>query len=250
MKLSLRICGVLIVSLFLTACKTDLYSGLSQDEANQMSVVLLSQNIAVDKVESKNGTMTLTVEKSDFAAAVELLRLHGYPQKKYRNVEDLFPNDQLVTSPGQEKTKIIFLKEQSLERMLADMDGVVSARVVIAQPEDKDDGSPQESASVAAYIKYAPNEAVNNSVSQIKGLIHASVPMLSYDKISVVLQPTQYLTTMMPAAAPPLTVSGVLHEYGFMIIMAMLCAGWAGFGLYVVFNRFRRPKESKAEAIP
>lgn len=248
MNVFFRMCGVLLISCLLTACKTDLYTGLSQEEANQMSVVLLSQHIAVDSAVSKDGSIALTVDKSDFAVAVELLRLHGYPQKKYRSVEDLFPGDQLVTSPGQEQSKIIYLKEQSLERMLADMEGVVSARVVIAQPEEKDDGSPQESASVAAYIKYAPSVAVNNSVTQIKGLIHASVPALAFDKISVVLQPTHYLTaTALPA--PALTFNGFIREYGFWLALGVLGLGWSGFGLYVLFERFRRSKESKAEGV-
>ncbi|ECJ9816604.1 EscJ/YscJ/HrcJ family type III secretion inner membrane ring protein [Salmonella enterica] len=246
MNVFFRMCGVLLVSLLLTACKTDLYSGLSQEEANQMSVVLLSQHITVDSTASKDGTIALSVDKSDFAAAVELLHLHGYPQKKYRSVEDLFPGDQLVTSPGQEQSKIIYLKEQSLERMLADMEGVVSARVVIAQPEEKDDGTPQDSASVAAYIKYAPSEAVNNSVTQIKGLIHASVPDLAFDKISVVLQPTHYLTaTMLPA--PTLAARDILREYGFWIVVGVLVFGWAGFGAYVVCGRLRRRKETTTE---
>lgn len=249
MNVFFRMCGVLVISFLLTACKTDLYTGLSQEDANQMSVILLSQHISVDRAVSKDGSIALTVDKSDFAVAVELLRLHGYPQKTYRSVEDLFPGDQLVTSPGQEQSKIIYLKEQSLERMLADMEGVVSARVVIAQPEEKDDGNPQESASVAAYIKYAPSVAMNNSVSQIKGLIHASVPTQAFDKISVVLQATNYLTAA-TLPAPALTVDGIIREYGFSFVLGVLGLGWSGFGLFVLLDRFRRRKESKAEGMP
>lgn len=249
MRFLFRFCCILFLGALLTACKTDLYTGLTQEEANQMSVVLLSQHISVDKAASKDGSMSLSVEKADFAPAVELLRLHGYPQKKYRSVEDLFPGDQLVTSPGQEQTKIVYLKEQNLERMLADMDGVVSARVVIAQPEDNDDGSIQESASVAAFIKYAPNVAMNNSITQIKGLIHSSVPALSFDKISVVLQPAQYLTvTLTPAS--PMTPKRILQEYGFWIIIVLLACGWLGYGGYVVFKRVRKSMLTVEEEVP
>jgi type III secretion protein J len=147
----------------------------------------------------------------------------------------------LVTSPGQEQTKIVYLKEQSLERMLSDMEGVVSARVVIAQPEenDNDDGSAPEASSVAAFIKYAPNVTVNNSITQIKGLIHASVPALGFDKISVVLQPTQYLMETL-APTPPMTPERILQKYSFWIVIGILVSGWMGYCIYLVYGRIRK----------
>gem|GEM_PF-5631943 len=159
-----------------------------------MAVLLLSRHIDVETRANKDGLYTLFIEKENYAKAVEFLHLHGYPQKKYRNVEDLFPADQLVTSPGQELSKLVYLKEQSLERMLSDMDGVISARVVIAQPLSTDSDTSNEITSVAVFIKYSPDNDLQNSITQIKGLVHDSVPDLNYDKISIVMQPVKYLS--------------------------------------------------------
>ncbi|MBF0035738.1 type III secretion inner membrane ring lipoprotein SctJ [Citrobacter freundii] len=243
MKHIIRLCSVIVIGILLSACKTDLYTGLTQAEANQMSVVLSSRHINVESVIGKDGSVTLSVDKTAFATAVELLRLHGYPEKKYLSVEDLFPGDQLVTSPGQEQTKIVYLREQNLERMLADMDGVVSVRVAIAAPIERDDGAAPESASVAAFIKYAPDVAMNNETAHIKGLIHAGVPDVAFDKISVVLQPAQYLMGSSFTPEIPMTPHRFIQQYGMWGVMTLLICAWLGFGVYVLVVRAKRQAE-------
>lgn len=204
-----------------------------------MAVLLLARHIDVDKKVNKDGLFTLSIDKADFASAVEILRLHGYPQKKYRSVEDVFPSDQLVTSPGQELSKIIYLKEQGLERMLADMDGVISTRVVIAQPLNTDDDADKAMTSVAVFIKYAPENNLQNSLTQIKGLVHDSIPDLSYDKISIVLQPINYIKTTGVSASRDI-LGNWWRIYGFWVVTCMVGCAWFIFLCLIICGKIKQ----------
>ena len=126
----------LVMALLLTGCKVELYQNLPQSEANQMVALLMLNHIdASSETDAKTGKVTLKIEKDQFINAVELLRQNGYPKAEYVGIEQLFPSGQLVSSPAQEDAKMSYLKEQQLERTLSSMDGVISARVSIAQSD-------------------------------------------------------------------------------------------------------------------
>ncbi|MGE8357613.1 MAG: EscJ/YscJ/HrcJ family type III secretion inner membrane ring protein, partial [Microvirgula sp.] len=73
----------------------------------------------------------------------------------------LFPSGQLVTSPAQEQAKILYLKEQLLEKMLRGMDGVVSAQVSIAESVGQHRREPP-SLSASVFIKHSPEVNLAN----------------------------------------------------------------------------------------
>ncbi|WGO83952.1 type III secretion system inner membrane ring lipoprotein SctJ [Arsenophonus apicola] len=185
----------LILVLFLTGCKVELYRNLPQDEANQMVALLMLNHIDVNsEIDSKTGKVTLQIEKDKFIDAVEILRQNGYPKTQYVGIEDLFPAGQLVSSPAQEEAKMRYLKEQQLERTLSSMDGVISARVSIAQADNSegniDNSTPEK--SVAVYIKYSPEVNMSGVEAQIRNLIKNAISGLQSDKISLFLQPAEF----------------------------------------------------------
>lgn len=185
----------LILVLFLTGCKVELYRNLPQDEANQMVALLMLNHIDVNsEIDSKTGKVTLQIEKDKFIDAVEILRQNGYPKTQYVGIEDLFPAGQLVSSPAQEEAKMRYLKEQQLERTLSSMDGVISARVSIAQADNSegniDNSTPEK--SVAVYIKYSQEVNMSGVEAQIRNLIKNAISGLQSDKISLFLQPAEF----------------------------------------------------------
>jgi type III secretion protein J len=188
----LRRYGLLfLLILCLSGCKVELYSGLSEPEANQMLALLMLRNIESEKRVIKEGNIIVMVNKDQFMEAVETLRQHGLPSRRTETMNDLFPPGQLVTSPVQEQAKINYLKEQLLEKMLSDMDGIVSAQVSIAENVTNNRREiPIPSASV--FIKYTPAVNIPNLEGDIRSLILNGIPNLRTDKISVVLQATDY----------------------------------------------------------
>lgn len=175
----------------LAGCKVDLYQDLSEQEANEMLALLLLRDIPANKQLLKGGLVSITVEKDRFSEAVEVLRQYGMPRKNTASIEDLFPSGQLVTSPTQEQAKILFLKEQQLEAMLINMNGVIRAQVSVAEsaPQSRRD-SPVLSASV--LLKYSPDHNLNSRETDVRALVQKGVPNLKAENISVVLEPTEY----------------------------------------------------------
>ncbi len=187
----LRLGCIGVLMLMLVGCKVDLYNELSEVEANHMLALLLLRNIDASKEIAKGGLVTIKVDKAQFVNAVELLRQGGLPHKKVVTMEDLFPSGQLVTSPVQEHAKIIYLKEQQLEKMLQAMDGVIIAQVSIGEGLSQNPREvPKPSASV--FIKYSPERNLLNQETAIKGLIYNSVPHLLAENISIVLLAADY----------------------------------------------------------
>lgn len=176
----------LLLFLLLTGCKTDLYTGLAQKEANEMYALLRNEGIAIHKEADKENTIKLLVDESDIAQATEILKQHGYPREVFSSLKDVFPKESLISSPVEEQARLNFVKEQALAKTISQIDGVLNARVHVVLPDSNDKNS-HSSASV--FIKYAPNAQLDNYTPQIKRLINNSIAGLDYDRISVALIP-------------------------------------------------------------
>jgi|SRR5471030_699243 len=186
-----RCIPILALVLLLTGCRVELYSALPEEDANQMLAILMQHQIDADKQPAEGGGVTLRVEKSQFINAVELLRLNGFPRRHYTSAEIMFPPNQLVVSPAEEQQKILFLKEQRIEGMLSQMDGVVHADVTIASPAPDDEGA-TGAGSVAVFIKYSPQVNLEASRVEIKNLVAKSIPGIQYNQIGILMQPAEF----------------------------------------------------------
>ncbi|WP_374627163.1 type III secretion system inner membrane ring lipoprotein SctJ [Pandoraea sp.] len=200
--------GLLVISL--AGCKVELHRSLSETEANQMLALLLVSGLQADKRADTAG-MTVRIERSDFVRGVEVLRQHGLPRQKRASVEDIFPPGQLVSSPVQEQAKLIYLKEQRLERMLASLDGVMVAEVAIAQVPTDSAGRATLPPGVAVFVKYSPEINMTQRLTDIRSLVHDSVPGVTPERISIVLQPADY---RVPRAAIDASSGGSAATYG------------------------------------
>jgi type III secretion protein J len=234
----------------LVGCKVNLYSGVAEDEANQMIALLLLRKIPADKVMEKGGTVTLRVGEDTFVNAVEVLRQNGFPQQKRVSMGDLFPSGQLVTSPAQERAKMQLLKEQQLEGMVSAMDGVIGARVSIAQKVDES-GRPSGTPSAAIFVKYSPQFSLSNYEIQIRSLIADSVPAIVPGQITVVMQAAEFrYIESLPANTRPAwrqwaesdpVRAGVVFGAGLLAIFVIFGMAWA------LLSRRRKDKEKEKE---
>jgi len=226
-----------IAALVLSGCKEELYRDLTQSDANQMMVILTNSHIDSEKVVTKDGSFVLSVNKANFIDAVDILHMHGYPRRDYQSVNDIFPSGQLVTSPAQELVKINYLKEQSLEKMLSDIDGVITARVSVALGVNSDSGDATPG-SASVFIKYSPDVNLDGFITQIKSLVHNSVPELTYESISVVLQPAQYL---LHKKESPAETSAEVQPYIEKRTIYMLLGGlWVICLLFITVSIYRK----------
>jgi len=184
---------LLAFSLTISACKTELYSGLGEGDANNMLAIMLDSGIDAEKISNKKeGTYTISIDDSKIPLAVRLLKEHGFPREKITNMSEMFQKDGLVSSPLEERVRFIYALSQSVQETLMQIDGVLVARVHIVLPENNPAiQESQRPSSASVFIKYHPAYDLESMKSEIKLIVEKSIEGLSYDKVSVVMVPAQ-----------------------------------------------------------
>ena len=192
------------VLLLLAGCKTELNRGLGEGEANEIVSVLMRAGIPASRTADKLGSMSVMVEESRFADAVDLLGQHGLPRGKHAVMTDIFKGDGLVASPTEERARYTYAVSEGLAGTIAQIDGVLSARVHISLPENDALRRDPTPSSASVLIRHAPDAPVGDVVPQIKMLVANAVPGLTYDRVSVVVRAASV------SAAPAQTEAGAI----------------------------------------
>jgi type III secretion protein J len=224
-----RIAALAAVALVLGGCKTDLYTKLSEREANEMVALLLDKGIDAARVGSKDGSSTVQVDQARFAKAVEILKVGGYPHQNFANMGEVFKGGGLIASPTEERARYVYALSQELSKTISGIDGVLSARIHVVLPKNdllKQDATPS---SASVFIRHDQAASVKALLPQIKMLVANSIEGLTYEKVSVVFVPvdrSQVGQGTAAAAAPSeaAAVSGGLDP-------AAAAAGGAAGGL-------------------
>ena len=184
---------LLPVVILLGGCKVAAYHNLNESESNQMLGLLLSNNISASKdMTGKEGQVTLMVEESHLVDALDILHSSGYPKHKFDTVNQIFPPGQLITSPEQQKVKMIYAKEQQLDHMLSEIPGVISGNVQLNEHISTDMSALERNPkppTAAALIVYASKRNTPDYMVQIRSLIRNSMPGLTDENLSVVMMP-------------------------------------------------------------
>ena len=202
---ALRLVFCVSVAFFLTGCgEITLYSGLKEKDANDMLAILSAHGIDVSKVSGADNTVTLTVQKNDFAEAVDILSRRGLPRETFSSISDLFKQTGMVSSPSEDKMRYIFAMAQSISETLTQIDGVISARVQIVPPDNNPMSDISYPSSASVFIKYNPRTNLDDLRPQVKQLVVNSIQGLTYEKVSLILMPEEDLepiSTVKPTKA-------------------------------------------------
>ena len=105
--------------LLLCGCKQqELLNHLDQQQANDVLAVLQRHNINAEKKDQGKTGFSIYVEPTDFASAVDWLKIYNLPGKPDIQISQMFPADALVSSPRAEKARLYSAIEQRLEQSL------------------------------------------------------------------------------------------------------------------------------------
>jgi type III secretion protein J len=235
MKRRLRTAGLLLAAtLALAGCKTELNSGLSEREANEIVALLMRNGVPASRAAQKDGTDIVYVEQSRFADAVDLLRSHGLPRQHYQSIADVFKGNGLVSSPTEERARLMYALGEELSHTVSQIDGVLSARVAIVLPDNDPLRENAQPSSASVFIRYAPEAKVADLVPQIKMLIANGVAGLSYDKVSVVMVPAPAAAPSAPAPDPVVPLAGLYVSRDSVLPLEMI--GAAGGALILLLG--------------
>jgi type III secretion protein J len=191
LKKIILVSAYLALSFLLTACgsKIELLAEVSESEANDVLAVLLNAGIDASKKPGKEGMVSLDVNQSDVAKAIDVMRAEGLPRERFVKMGEVFRKEGMISSPLEERVRYIWALSQELSATVSQVDGVIKARVHVVLPERGSGGDPTLPSSAAVFIKHKAGYNLEDVQAQIKRLISNSIPGLSAEKVSVVLLP-------------------------------------------------------------
>lgn len=244
--------------LLLAGCKKNLYSDLSEVEANQMLAILMGSGISAEKARIGE-TFTLKVEQNDLVSAIDLLDSKGYPKEKHQSIGTVFQKSGIISSPFEERVRYIYALGEEVAQTLSKIDGVVAARVHVVLPDPPQLGEPVEPSSAAVFIKQDPAVDLEFLVPQIRRLVSSSIEGLDYDAVTVVLteaipaeiatkKSEQRVVDVLPGLAVRQSDVGrfwnIAYAVGALVFLLLTASIAAGVAMFVRRRRSRSKSAS------
>ena len=200
------ICAISLLCLFgLTGCAGEfaLVHKLTENEANQIMVILVAQGIEATKIEEPGRIVTynIIVSGNDREEALKLLVANKLPKEKSSGLQQVYPagSGGMIPSQSEEKARFLMAIQGEIEIKLKTFPNIVSAHVSVVIPEkdivrDVGADAPKPSASVA--LIYNPQKDGTSGLTEedIKNLVSASIEGLTPDGVRVVISPNRPLS--------------------------------------------------------
>ncbi len=253
---------VLIAVIALTGCgREDLYTNVTESDANTMLGLLIARGISATKRPVKENLFAVAVPRNQFASAVDILKWYGIPKEKFQGIGEMFPKTGLVSSPSEERIRFMAALAGNISEMLSNFDGVITARVILVLPSNDPYSSTSNPASASVFLKIRPGFDTTTQIPQIKQLVMNSVEGLTYERVAVTLvrsdevdffnplklqgDPASFLGINMPAESLWFFYTLV----GLFASLVLVVAG-GGVWIYIRHRRDTNPAATPGETDP
>ena len=187
---------ILAVTLCFTACrKIELYHDLTEEEANEMLVVLQSEGIEVNKVKEVRQNevyWTVQVDEKRLADARRLLVENKLPFKREAGLLGVYKEKGLIPTPDEQKARYLLALKGEIINSLVRIPDVVEADVVLNIPTPDEFMSPdakEKKTTASVVVKAKPSSAIQETLSEskIQQFVANSVENLNPRDVSVIL---------------------------------------------------------------
>jgi type III secretion protein J len=215
-------------ALLLTGCSKQLDSGLSENDAQQIVVLLRENNInatlQLDPTAKKDAaTWIVSVRGRDdtLVRAWKLLEENGLPRQKIKGLDSVFEDAGMIPTASQEKARLLSGLNGEITRTLDSLPDVADARVQVVLPENTPllDRSQQAQPTASVLLQYR-SEAPPLSELEVQNLVAKSVEGLAPNNVAVIYKKV--------AVQPiPTEVLGPLSLSRWMEIAAVILAIFA-----------------------
>jgi type III secretion protein J len=242
-----RWCLLCATSLLLCACRTDLLTQVSENDANEVLDALYSAGIDAGKMPAGDKMFTVQVSEARMGDALRVIQERGLPRPRHADLGVLFKKEGLASTPSEERVRFIYGVAQQLSASLTQIPGVLYASVQPVIPSNDPLADKVRPSSASVLIKHDPNANVEALRPAIKDHVMRSIEGLNHDNISLTLvaaDPPQRV-----ARVEPILPTWVVTSLSLLAGAAVLGAGAAGFLLWRV-KRMAAAQESGDEAAP
>lgn len=232
--------------LFVCGCTVQLFDNLTEEAANEVLAALLENEIPAQKQSGTEGTYKVLVEESQFARAVQILKVRGLPRPVHGSLGEIFKKEGLLSTPLEEKARYMYALSEELSKTISNIDGVLSARVHIVLPEMNELGEKITPATVSVFVKHSELAGPKIAARQdeIKKLVGKSIQGIEPENIYITLFPAD--EQLLPPQPQMLyeTVLGIRvmrgSAYQIWILAGAAAALFAATGGLVYWFRVRK----------
>lgn len=223
----------------LAACgQADLYTNVSEREANEMIVALAQAGVEAKKKPGAQEAFTVTASGADFAYAMQVLSAADFPRYEDDGIFDAMLEKSMVSTEMEQRLRANAFLTAGLNESLTTIDGVQVARVHVVTPAKNRLGQSFAEPTASVLIKHHPDADIASEVAQVKSIVTNAVEDLTYDRVTVALFPAARL----PVRAEPPAQQAAVE-------MAMPALGGLG-ALALAFAAFKRGQRKTAAMTP
>lgn len=253
---------VLVAVIALAGCgREDLYTNVTESDANTMLGLLIARGISATKRPVKENLFAVAVPRNQFASAVDILKWYGIPKETFQGIGEMFPKTGLVSSPSEERIRFMAALAGNISEMLSNFDGVITARVILVLPSNDPYSNTNNPASASVFLKIRPGFDTTTQIPQIKQLVMNSVEGLKYERVAVTLVRSDEVDFFNPLKLPGASTSflginvpaeslWIFYSLGGLVGILVLVIAGGGAWLFIRHRRQAKPAVASTDASP
>ncbi len=205
MSRSVRLATCVGVVLIASACSTNLQHDLTEDDANDIYVLLQKKSINASKLkegEGKEARYIISVPNADVAAAAELLREHSLPRPRADGLAIFKMTKGMIPTQTEERAMFIEALGGEVSNALSRIPGVLEARTIVMLPEVNDLTQPEKKPlpSASVLIKYMAVDGKSPvAMDDIQSFVANAVPELKKENVKVLMTEAKFVTEVSEA---------------------------------------------------
>jgi type III secretion protein J len=195
--LSRLACVLVVVSIFVAGCGgVKLYQKLSEEDANEIMVLLAENGIKANKEQEiiQNETYyAIEVREKEMAKARSLLLQHNLPRRKELGLTGVYKEKGLIPTPDEQKARYLLAIKGEIINSLRRIPQVVDVDVVLNLPTRDEFASAEEQhrqrPTASAVVKVKPDPSGESPIteSKIQQFVSNSVEGMNPRDVAVVI---------------------------------------------------------------
>jgi type III secretion protein J len=247
-----RLAQLALVMCLLMLCgclSRDLQSGLSEQDAQEIVVVLKQNGLDAFLVREQGGdrdaapawTVKVKGGSRNLLVAWQVMQDNGLPRQKVKGMEEVFSNKGMIPTASEEKARMLLGLSGELTRTIKSVAGVLDARVQVVLPEnsplvDKSQWSPTTASVLIKHRGSAPPLTED----EVKSLVARGVEALQPENVAVVFK------RIAVAPAPNRDVGWYLSD-AYLVVGSLTLSVLMSLGTLLLVAQIQRQKATIAK---
>jgi type III secretion protein J len=246
-----RAAGLTLIACVLPLCgclSRDLQSGLSEQDAQEIVVVLKQNGLEAYPVREAGGdrdaapawTVKVKGGGRNLLAAWQVMQENGLPRQKVKGLEEVFATKGMIPTASEEKARMLLALSGELTRTLKSVTGVVDARVQVVLPENSPllDKSQWSLPTASVLVKHR-GSAPPLTEDEVRSLVARGVEGLQPENVAVIYK-------RIAATSSRNRDIGWYLSDAYVVIGSLVLAALTSVGALVLIIRSQRQKAAIA----